>query len=227
MAVKDPNEVYEAQGIRGKMVIPASENPKHIQAMKDGKAPLEYLVDFVMAGDAYVHQGGAIKYGYRNWTIDKIKASTYIAAIRRHLNAWSAGEDLDSLDKGGSGWSHLYHIRAGCAIVLDAENAGTLIDDRDRAESISQELEEPEESDMQISNRLLREMTQEARELERRASYVVRYTTVNTGPSTRHIPIVRTECYGPFQTFDDATYFVRENTGQHAGVATIDTVSPI
>lgn len=115
----------------------AKDNPKHIQAMKDGKAPLEYLVDFVMTGDAYVHKCGADKYGMRNWTIDEIKASTYIAAIRRHLKAWSEGEDLDP----DSGWSHLYHIRAGCAIVLDADNVGKLIDDRNRAESISQDME--------------------------------------------------------------------------------------
>ena len=182
--------------------MPAEENPKHIQAMKDGKAPLEYLVDFVMAGDAYVHQGGAIKYGYRNWTIDKIKASTYIAAIRRHLNAWSAGEDLDPPDKGGSGWSHLYHIRAGCAIVLDAENAGTLIDDRDRAESISQEKEE---------------------EKPETNTWIVRYTTLHN--TARSIPSYRTRCYGPFPTFVDAKKFVIDKRSKDMGTASIDIVS--
>ena len=206
MAVKDPNEVYgkdpenvyEARA----MVRDAQENPKHIQAMKDGKAPLEYLVDFVMAGDAYVHQGGAIKYGYRNWTIDKIKASTYIAAIRRHLNAWSAGEDLDPPDKGGSGWSHLYHIRAGCAIVLDAENAGTLIDDRDRAESISQDKEDEKPA-------------------ERTQQYVVRYTT--NVPGIGQVPIVRTYCHGPFAKFEDAKEFALNRTPGKEAVS-IDTV---
>ena len=53
------------------------ENPKHSQAMKDGKAPLEYLIDSVMDGEARVLKGGADKYGFRNWLIDKIKASTY------------------------------------------------------------------------------------------------------------------------------------------------------
>ena len=140
MAVKDKDS---RKGILGRMVMPAKENPKHIQAMKDGKAPLEFLVDFVMTGDAYVHQGGAKKYGYRNWIIDKIKLRTYIAAMRRHLKALSEGEDIDP----DSGWSHLYHIRAGCAIVLDAENAGTLIDDRNCAESISQDKEDEKRTD--------------------------------------------------------------------------------
>ncbi len=115
------------------MTQPSKENPKMIQALKDGKAPLEYLVDSVMDGDAWVHKGGADKYGIRNWLIDEIKASTYIGALRRHLKKWSEGESIDP----DSGWSHLYHIRAGCAIVLDAEKYGTLIDDRNLAESIN------------------------------------------------------------------------------------------
>ena len=179
----------------------SDENPKHIQAMKDGKAPLEYLVDFVMTGDAYVHQGGAIKYGYRNWTIDKIKASTYIAAIRRHLKAWSEGEDLDP----DSGWSHLYHIRAGCAIVLDADNAGTLIDDRDRAESISQ-----------VKDVLA--------DVIPRNQFIVRYTTIQTSASS--IPCVRTNCYGPFDHFSDALAFAKKPNAP-VGTASIDTILPI
>ncbi len=109
------------------------DNPKLIRALKDGKAPLEYLIDSVMDGDAHVMKGGADKYGIRNWIIDHIKASTYIGAIRRHLKAWSEGESIDP----DSGWSHLYHIRASCAIVLDAERHGTLIDDRKRCESLN------------------------------------------------------------------------------------------
>ncbi len=107
------------------------DNPKHIRAMKDGKAPLEYLIDSVMDDDAWVHKGGADKYGERNWLIDHIKASTYVGAIRRHLKAWSEGEDLDP----ESGRPHLSHIRACCAIVLDAKAHGTLIDNRNRAYS--------------------------------------------------------------------------------------------
>ena len=108
-------------------------NPKMIQAQKDGKAPLEYLIDSVMDGDAWVHKGGADKYGIRNWLIDKIKASTYFAAMLRHLFAWWRGEDFDP----DSGWSHLYHIRACCAILLDSANHDTLIDDRQRCDSFN------------------------------------------------------------------------------------------
>lgn len=186
----------------------SDENPKYIQAMKDGKAPLEYLVDFVMTGDAYVHKGGADKYGVRNWTIDAIKASTYIAAIRRHLKAWSEGETLDP----DSGWSHLYHIRAGCAIVLDADNVGKLIDDRDRAESISQEKEDPRQSGEE----------DEQPDSFPTEQYVVRYTS-NLGPGI--LPLKRTICRGPFAKFEDAKKFLLDNLREQGGrLASIETV---
>jgi len=107
------------------------QNPKLIQAMKDGKAPLEYLITSVDEGDARVLKGGADKYGVRNWLIDKILASTYEGAIKRHLKDWIEGQDIDP----DSGEHPFHHIRACCAIVLDAEKHGTLIDDRDRAVS--------------------------------------------------------------------------------------------
>lgn len=110
----------------------AVENPKHIQAMKDGKAPLEFLLgDVVDEPEARVLAYGAAKYGVRNWRIDKITASTYEGAFRRHLNAWLRGEDIDP----ESGEPHLAHIRANCAVVMDAQKVGTFIDNRDRAES--------------------------------------------------------------------------------------------
>ena len=110
------------------------DNPKLIRALKDGKAPLEYLITELWDGDAEVHALGAEKYGAWNWRIDKIRASTYKGAIFRHAKAWAEGEDIDP----ESGKSHLYHIRACCGIVLDSEAHGTLIDDRLRAESKDQ-----------------------------------------------------------------------------------------
>lgn len=110
------------------------ENPKLIQAMKDGKDPLEYLVTSVWPGDARVFKHGADKYGACNWLIDHIKARTYKAAMLRHLRAWCEGEDIDP----DSGENHLYHLRACCAVVLDAQKNGTLIDDRLAVESKDQ-----------------------------------------------------------------------------------------
>jgi hypothetical protein len=106
-------------------------NPKHIQAQKEGKAPLEYLVWEVLEDDAWVHKHGADKYGIRNWLVDHILASTYIGAMTRHLKAWAAGEDIDP----DSGKPHLIHLRACCAVVESARRHATLIDDRRKVET--------------------------------------------------------------------------------------------
>lgn len=106
-------------------------NPKHIQAQKEGKAPMEYLVYSVLPMDAAVHKHGADKYGERNWRKDKILTSTYEGAILRHFLAWAQGEDIDP----DSGMPHLAHLRACCAVVLDAQMHNSLIDNRNRLES--------------------------------------------------------------------------------------------
>jgi len=109
-------------------------NPKLIQAMKDGKDPLEFIELSLLAGEARVLAHGASKYGVRNWLIDPILASTYQGAILRHLQAWFAGEDNDK----DSGESHLDHIKACCTVMRSAQVNGTLLDDRDRKESINE-----------------------------------------------------------------------------------------
>jgi hypothetical protein len=113
----------------------APQNPKHVRALKDGKAPLEALIGGkVDAEEAWVLAHGGAKYGVRNWLLDPILLKTYVGAIRRHLNAWADGEDLDP----DSGKSHLAHIRACCAVALDAMNHGTAVDNRLEMESKSQ-----------------------------------------------------------------------------------------
>lgn len=107
------------------------DNPKHIRAQKDGKDPLEYIVWEMLRLDALVHKSGGDKYGVRNWRQDQIVASTYEAAMLRHLSAWAMGEDNDP----DTGLPHLSHLRACCAVVLDGKAHGKLTDDRDRMES--------------------------------------------------------------------------------------------
>lgn len=112
-------------------------NPKHIRAQKEGKDPMEYLIWEVLMDDAVVHKHGADKYGVRNWRIDEILTSTYEGAIMRHFLAWAKGEDIDP----DSGKPHLTHIRACCAIIMDAQAHGKLVDDRDRKESKNDDTE--------------------------------------------------------------------------------------
>lgn len=107
-------------------------NPKHIQQLKEGKPPMEYVPYGPLAAVARVMQTGAEKYGRKNWRQDKILASTYVGAITRHaLLEWSEGVNTDK----DSGEHPLAHVIACCLLVMDAEAHGTLVDDRLDTES--------------------------------------------------------------------------------------------
>lgn len=69
---------------------------------------------------------GEAKYGRFNWRQKEITASVYTDAISRHLAAYIDGEDRAP----DSGVRHLAHIMACCAILIDAEEARVLNDDR-------------------------------------------------------------------------------------------------
>lgn len=102
-----------------------NQNPKNVQQLKEGKTPYECVPLSTLEGLARVMAHGAAKYGKYNWREQKILASTYKAAIMRHLVAWSEGQHLDP----DSGDSHLHHIMACCVVALDAIAHGTFKDD--------------------------------------------------------------------------------------------------
>lgn len=92
----------------------------------------QYKVDLTLIPPvALIHMSlaqldGAVKYGEYNWREYPIQARGYIAAGIRHFYKWLEGEDVDPR----TGASHLGHVMACCAIVLDAQHMGTLIDNR-------------------------------------------------------------------------------------------------
>ena len=73
---------------------------------------------------------GDVKYGIVNWRNKAVLASVYTNAIRRHLMAYCAGEDLDVDPVSGAVVPHLGRIMACCSILADAQASGNLIDDR-------------------------------------------------------------------------------------------------
>ena len=109
------------------------DNPKHIQAMKEGKIPYEFIPMSVLGDSARALRHGAEKYGVRNWRLEAIKASTYEGAILRHFTDWQDGIDIDP----DSGLPHLNMLIANALVILDAQKHGTFIDDRDRKETRS------------------------------------------------------------------------------------------
>ena len=103
-----------------------TENPKALVGR--AKVRQHFVPPIARLVEGIVMELGAKKYGPFNWRKDPIRATDYIDAIRRHLDAWEDGQDLDE----ESAVSHLGHIRACCAILLDAEAIGNLIDDREK-----------------------------------------------------------------------------------------------
>lgn len=100
-------------------------DPKGSEGAK--KAPLHFLPSVALHETSWVLAGGAAKYGPWNWRENKVCMSTYRSAIGRHLDQWFDGrEDVDP----ESQRSHLAHIMASAAILLDAMKHGTLVDDR-------------------------------------------------------------------------------------------------
>jgi hypothetical protein len=123
------------------------------------KTPLALIPPIAMEQTAWVHKLGSAKYGPFNWRATGVCATTYVAAIMRHLNAWRDGEDLDP----ESGISHIAHVACSCNILLDAQNCGMLQDDRYRkpenphrgsefiAEEFGVETDHPPEDEMECS----------------------------------------------------------------------------
>ena len=106
------------------MSAESSNDPKPLAAAS--KTPLQLLPPHFMACTAKALALGARKYGAWNWRKSKVEAMTYVGAIRRHLDAWVDGEDNDS----ESNESHLAHVAACIAILLDAGKQSTLADNR-------------------------------------------------------------------------------------------------
>jgi hypothetical protein len=69
---------------------------------------------------------GAAKYGLTNWRAHPVLASIYYDAAFRHLASWWDGEPHARDSK----VHHLAHVMACCAILIDAEINGCLIEDK-------------------------------------------------------------------------------------------------
>lgn len=102
-------------------------NPK--DAIGSDKLPLHLWPETATALGCLGMLDGALKYGRSNFRAIGVRASIYVDACRRHLNKWFEGEELDP----DSGLPHLSHALACLAILVDAQAAGKLTDDRNLA----------------------------------------------------------------------------------------------
>ncbi|TKA90381.1 dATP/dGTP diphosphohydrolase domain-containing protein [Halopseudomonas bauzanensis] len=99
-------------------------NPK--DAVGSSKVPLHLWPTTATVVGSMALLDGALKYGRTNFRSSGVRASIYFDACNRHLNAWFEGEDNDP----DSGLPHLGHALACLAVVVDAQAAGRLTDDR-------------------------------------------------------------------------------------------------
>lgn len=99
-------------------------NPK--DAIGSNKLPLHLWPETATVFGCLGALDGALKYGRSNYRAIGVRASIYVDAAKRHLNAWFEGEDCAS----DSGVPHLGHALACIAIIIDAQAAGLLNDDR-------------------------------------------------------------------------------------------------
>lgn len=101
-----------------------SDNPKNIAAKVRIDTTLVPAIAIAHCADAMMD--GADKYDPYNWRAKQIACRAYVAAAKRHLDAWMEGEECAK----DSGTHHLGHVMATCAILLDAQEHGIMIDDR-------------------------------------------------------------------------------------------------
>ena len=99
-------------------------NPK--DAVGSTKLPLWLLSPVAKAHWAIGQMAGLLKYGAWNWRAAGVRSSIYISAMERHIDKWKSGQKFDQVD----GSHHLGNVMACAAILLDAEHAGKLTDDR-------------------------------------------------------------------------------------------------
>lgn len=124
---------YElGEGNRAPLLEPA-KNPK--TAIGRTKPALISVIPTA----ALLHLGevmklGAKKYGPFNWRETPVPAEVYVDAAMRHLLSWFDGEDKDP----ESGMSHLGHVMACMAIIIDAQENGMLDDNRPKAGRVGQ-----------------------------------------------------------------------------------------
>jgi hypothetical protein len=99
-------------------------NPKDLLGAK--KPDASKIPAVAIAWESLAMMDGAGKYDPYNWRANKVVASIYVAAAKRHLDLWFEGQRQAE----DSGCHHLGHARACMGILLDAEATGNLIDDR-------------------------------------------------------------------------------------------------
>jgi hypothetical protein len=126
----EEEHLWNKDGTFRGIVVPKPEqdtkptNPK--DAIGSDKLPLHLWPTTATAMGCLGMLNGMLKYGRSNFRVVGVRSSIYYDAARRHIDAWFEGEDCDPED----GVPHLSAALSCLAIIIDAEAAGKLNDDR-------------------------------------------------------------------------------------------------
>lgn len=131
---KTVREVFDEMGRAIALAQRAEEarkatNPK--TAIGRVKVPLESLSPVAAAWYALAMFKGRLSYGGWNWRGTSVPASVYVGAMKRHIDDYVSGETFDE-----DGLHNLGAVMACCSILIDGEEARTLVDDRPPSVSI-------------------------------------------------------------------------------------------
>jgi hypothetical protein len=99
-------------------------NPKDALGIK--KAPTHLIPTGPLYEVGLAMLEGGRKYGAHNYRAVGTRATVYYNAIRRHIDAWLEGEDIDP----DSGIHHLMKAAACCFVMRDSQLMGNDVDDR-------------------------------------------------------------------------------------------------
>jgi len=99
-AVADYDGIVDGGGIKNSMFTDYVAKP-----------PMELVPQALTRACARAMGYGAAKYAPNNWRRG-MRWGEVFGALKRHLDAWNEGEDIDAKEDGGSGLNHLDHAAA-------------------------------------------------------------------------------------------------------------------
>ncbi len=115
-----------------------ASNPK--DSIGSSKLPLHLVPDTLMIFAAMAFAEGDSKYIGYNFRVAGVRATVYIAAMRRHLMRYVNGEWADKK----TGVPHLASVVACASILIDGHVLGNIVDDRPPGVDLSDCMEEAE-----------------------------------------------------------------------------------
>lgn len=124
--VKEYADSQHTANVTREPIDPTTKGTNPKDALGSNKLPYHLWPATATAMGCLGFLDGMLKYGRSNFREMGVRSSIYYDACMRHMNAWFEGEDCAPDSK----VPHLAHALACIAIIVDAEAAGKLNDDR-------------------------------------------------------------------------------------------------